>query len=1000
MTGAIAVSERIHRPIRKANPGVFQSDHEVIDQFVVRNHEFGMVLEVLRGNTESSSCQHILVVGPRGRGKTMLLTRVTAAIRTDDELSGRLLPVRFMEESQEISGIADFWLETLFHLARQSKGLDADLARELRETHAALSGRWREKSLSDHARAAVLSAADRLGRKLVLMVENLQMLCESVDRDFGWQLRAVLQSEPQIMLLASATSRFEGLDDAEQPFFELFRIVGLNPLATEDCRRLWRTVSGDSMIGREIRPLEILTGGNPRLLVIVAGFARHRSLRQLMEELVVLIDEHTEYFRGHLEALPRSERRVYIAVIDLWQPSTTGEIADRARMDVRVVSTMLGRLTQRGAVISDPAGGNRKRLYSAAERLYSIYYKLRRERDEAVIVRNLIHFMVVFYSEGELPEIYGQIFVEAAESPAIREGIERAMVEVPEFVRTLFDTVSRGIGQAANQTEADQKRTTRSFTEEVNAAVRKRDFRRVIAIVDEVADAPDPDSSGVPESFVAWGLIQKSSALESLGDVQAAIETYDEIIKRFDSSESRQCQVHVVAAVVCKRVLQESVTESQAELMIHDELVERLGADSVPRDLRVRVVQALFNEAASRNQRGDSEGAIEGYDEVIRRFGTGEVQELEVKVLVARALVDKGITRGQLGEPRAAIENYDEVLQRFDSDSAPELQVEVARALFNTGVARGQLGKPEAAIAIYEEVLKRFGANQMLAIQSQVVRSLFNKGNMQRQRGALRLAIMAYHEVVELFGASEVQELQVPVARALCNKGIVLEELGDGDGAIAAYDDAVERFGGSATPELWGEVATTLFNSGNAKARRGNPEAAIAAYGMVVERFGSCDAPELQQSVAMALFAKGVTQVELGQAGEGLRACEELEQRLGAMTGAAKTVFEWRALCLRAMAQIAQKQTESAIDTFRAAYAAFQPSNETIMRGMLGFVQDLISSGAPERDIVEILSSDNQKSDVLAPLIVALRQRIGETVRAPEEVVEVAQDVRERIEKQ
>ena len=70
------------------------------------------------------------------------------------------------------------------------------------------------------------------------------------------------------------------------------------------------------MIGREIRPLEILTGGNPRLLVIVAGFARHRSLRQLMEELVVLIDEHTEYFRGHLEALPRSERRVYIAVID------------------------------------------------------------------------------------------------------------------------------------------------------------------------------------------------------------------------------------------------------------------------------------------------------------------------------------------------------------------------------------------------------------------------------------------------------------------------------------------------------------------------------------------------------------------------------------------------------------------------------------------------------------------------------------------------------------
>ena len=396
------------------------------------------------------------------------------------------------------------------------------------------------------------------------------------------------------------------------------------------------------MTGRKMRPLEILTGGNPRLLVIVAGFARHRSLRQLMEELVVLIDEHTEYFRGHLEALPRSERRVYIAVIDLWQPSTTGEIADRARMDVRVVSTMLGRLVQRGAVISDPAGGSRKRLYSAAERLYSIYYKLRRERDEAVIVRNLIRFMVGFYSEGELSDIYGQMFVEATESPVIREGIERAMVEVPEFVRTLFGVVWRSIEQVTDQSDAAQRKTTRSFAAEVDAAFQEKDFQRVIEIVDEVADAPNQDSSGVPESLVAWGLIRKSSAFESLGDVRAAIETCDEIIKRFDSSKSRQCQAHVVTSVVCKRVLQESVTESQAELMIHDELVARLGADSVPGDLLVRVAHALFNEAATQNQRGDSEGAIEGYDEVIRRFGTREVQELEVKVLVARAFGRQG----------------------------------------------------------------------------------------------------------------------------------------------------------------------------------------------------------------------------------------------------------------------------------------------------------------------------------------------------------------------
>ena len=124
------------RQIRKFNPGTFQSDEEVIAQFVVRNRELGVVLEVLRGNIDSPSCQHILVVAPRGRGKSMLLARVAAGLRADAAFSETLLPVRFMEESQEVFNIADFWLETLFHLARECATSHPELTRELRATHA------------------------------------------------------------------------------------------------------------------------------------------------------------------------------------------------------------------------------------------------------------------------------------------------------------------------------------------------------------------------------------------------------------------------------------------------------------------------------------------------------------------------------------------------------------------------------------------------------------------------------------------------------------------------------------------------------------------------------------------------------------------------------------------------------------------------------------------------------------------------------------------------
>ena len=414
--------------IRKFNPGTFQSDEELIEQFVVRRHEFDIVLEVLRGNVGAPSCQHVLLVAPRGRGKTMLLARVAAELRTHRVLSERLLPVRFMEESQEIFNLGDFWLETLFHLAGEIGKTDPESAQELRDTHADLAARWRGEELEGYARAAVLEASDRLERQIVLMVENLQALCGDVDEDFGWKLRKTLQSDSQVILLATATSRFKGLDDAREPFFELFRVIHLEPMDTEGCRHLWRMASGDTVSEREIRPLEILTGGNPRLLVIVAGFAQHRSLRQLMENLVGLIDDHTEYFRSHLAGFAKTERRVYLSVIDLWQPSSTGEIAARARMDVRSVSTLLGRLVNRGAVAVE--GSGRKRLYVAAERLYSIFYKLRRERDEAEVVRNLVIFMMAFYNDEETAGTFMNPNSETIQSSSIHDGIERAVSEL------------------------------------------------------------------------------------------------------------------------------------------------------------------------------------------------------------------------------------------------------------------------------------------------------------------------------------------------------------------------------------------------------------------------------------------------------------------------------------------------------------------------------------------------------------------------------------------
>ena len=1080
MTGSKPTNQTVSRPIRKFNPGTFQSDEEVIEQFVVRKRELDTVLEVLRGNLDSPSCQHIMVVGPRGRGKTMLLVRTAAELRTDDQFAERLFPVRFMEESQEIFVMADFWLETLYHLARETAEQDSGLSRDLHRTHGDLSSRWREGSLEAHARAAVLEAADRLDRKLVLMVENLQSLCEDVDDDFGWKLREALQSEPQVMLLASATSWFEGLDDVEQPFFELFRSINLQPLATEDCRLLWQVVSGDTVSSREIRPLQILTGGNPRLLVIVAEFARHRSLRLLMEELVTLIDEHTEYFRGHLEVLAKTERRVYVSVIDLWQPSSPGEIAARARMDVRKVSTMLGRLVERGAVIVE--GSVRKRQYAAAERLYSIYYKLRRERDEAAIVENLIKFMVVFYSGSELVDMSDGLVMDAAESTVIRTGIFRALAErlrsedptPPAKWRIMQQVSERAVARAQSTVE-------KALLEEINVSRQARAFENVIETVERIIVSRSTDWTQLSELFIARILHCKADAQEQLGHFQAAVATCEEVVVRFGDSVVPGLQWRVAEALMDLGRMRREMGDLDAATTAFEEVVERFG-DSGVSDLQWWVAVALIYTGKMRRELGDADGAIAAFEEVVERFGDGDVPRLQWRVAealmdlarlrkemgdldaattafeevmerfgdseesdlqwwVAVALIYKGTTRRELGDTNGAIAAFEEVVERFGDGDVPRLQWRVAEALMDLARLRKEMGDLDAATTAFEEVMERFGDSEESDLQWWVAAALVDNGRSKKELGDLEGAIATWDEVAERYGDTDVSELewwvalalidkgrakkeqgdpvgaidtweevvhrygetdvsdvQSWVALALIDKGRVKKEQGDLDAATAAFEEVMERFGDSDVSDLQQRVALALIEKGRAKKEQGDLEGAVAMWQEVVERYGDSDVSDLQQWVAVALVNEGMRQAEMGRAVEALHVCEELERRIGALPETGDGRLRWQVLCVRALALMVQRKNGAAMEAFRFAYAAFAHNNEISMREMLQVVSNLVAAGAEERELVAILLSDPAKSAALVPLVVALRERQGETVRAPAEVREVAGDVRERIE--
>ena len=325
----------------------------------------------------------------------------------------------------------------------------------------------------------------------------------------------------------------------------------------------------------------------------------------------------------------------------------------------------------------------------------------------------------------------------------------------------------------------------------------------------------------------------------------------------------------------------------------------------------------------------------------------------------------------------------------------------VAKALFNKGITYGRRGEPEAALAACDDLVARFGTSDTLQLQVPVAQALLNKGITYGQRGESETALAAFQDLVARFGTIETLEFQVLVAKALLNKGVMHHARGESEAALVAYHDLFGRFGASDTLELQVPVAQALLNKGISHGQRGDSEAELAAYHDLVARFGANHDPELQIRVFRALLNKGNRQIEIGHAEEALQTCDEFDRRFGEdidTESSALAFLQWQVKWMRTHALLVLNDHPVALSVFRSVCAMFVVGNEAMLREMLARVPILIAAGAPERDLVEILSADSKTADAMAPLVVALRRLAGEPVRAPAEVLEVADDIRKNIE--
>ena len=950
--------------IKKYNPG-FLTDQALVDSFCVRTAEFKMIVEALRESTGNSN-PHLIVIGPRGAGKTTLLLRVAIEVKRDPALKSAWFPIVFAEESYEVATCGEFWLQCLSNLADQAPLREE--APDLRLTFEELQTVQDDRILADRCLATLMDFADNECKRLVLIVENLNTLFDDIsDSDVGWQLRKALQDEPRIFLIGSATSRFEEIDNSSRALYDLFQVHTLQRLNTEACATLWKNVSEQDIGMRSIRPLEILTGGNPRLLAIVALFGARQSFRELMNDMLALVDDHTEYFRSHLESLAPQERRVYLALAALWKPSTTKQVSVLARLPTSQCSALLGRLVDRGAVLRS-GGTPRRQEYYLAERMYNIYYLLRKSRGTDHMVEALVRFMTSYYSPSELTDLRERISSEAtdADDPT-RKLIQSALRLLPSPILSV-GIASRGHLETHFQPGAAVETSFLHITQDSKT---------------ESAIQCDPDAV----ASQAGDLVAQAEQLLEDERYDQAIKVCDEIETRFGEVNSLKAAEHVANAAVIKSVSLGRLNRPDDAIAVCNELLNRYNPDDSPDIIRT-IATALANKVALLGRLDRHEEVLAACEAFADRFESRD-SSATAKDRV-HVLYNKGAALAKLGRLERASAVFDGLISHFESYDSVAVRETVVRALLGKGELLDEQHRPEDACATYDAVVNCLGSGNSPKTVEVVAQAMLRKGGSLRDLNRFEEALEIYNIVADRFGSHDSLTITELVAMAQLNKGIILDLLNRPEDAQAAYDTMIDRFGSDDSPEITESVVTALVNKGNSLARSNQAEKALSTYDAAVDRYGGSQSQIVVEMVRRALMGRAAAELTLGR-----------PVAAAATAGRALEGFDLDASEIHVTCQLIRAEAyfnsdnqldcEIELAAMLQSLPSMQPLPAMSIAALIAFTIRL----GPQ-SILRLIEESPSASH-LYPLVTALRQELRIESKVAKEVEEVVKDIRRQL---
>ncbi len=397
------------------NPA-FLKPEELKALFLVRHADLAELEKLLQDAGRSP--QHALILGDRGFGKSTLLNRLAHRVGESVDLERDWFPICFDEEQYNVGQLSDLWVNALERAVETSKDpwLLAAFAKFQSEIWAQLTKEAdRESAREAAARSLLHDLSVRLNRRLVLLVDNFDLVLERLDpKTDGRSLRALLQKADWFLLVGASSRPIKATVDHASPFYELFQILELAPLNHDETRALLKGLG--RLFGKEAAIATLLTSRQALFRAVLALLAG--NLRTLTIFFTVLIeypeaelgfllervfDRHSGFYKDLIEELPPQGQRVVDALARQWDPASADSIADELRLERGAASSQLHRLVEKGlaqkseyAAEQGAQQSARGRLtFELRDRFFNLWFLIRSGRQQRLRLRDLIWFVEV-----------------------------------------------------------------------------------------------------------------------------------------------------------------------------------------------------------------------------------------------------------------------------------------------------------------------------------------------------------------------------------------------------------------------------------------------------------------------------------------------------------------------------------------------------------------------------------------------------------------------------